>query len=305
MEEVKAISGNSAVGPETFLQTDLTLSENAKTSTSTHISEGRQPQGWMRGAIISKWSFGQVYLGLDETTGQLMAVKQVELNPDATSQEKEKTKEALRILDNEVDIAQHLDHANIVSYLGRHRSSTTMSVFFKYVPSGSISSLMQTYGKLEHSLISSLTRQTLEGLVYLHSKGILHRDLRSNNLLLDHMGTVKISGFGASRRSDSISAIDDTDTMQGSGSIFWMAPEVVRTSGGEYSAKADVWSVGCVALEMFSQQRPWGRAEAVTAAYKLGVMNEVPPISEEVVSEITPEALKFLLECFAMYVRFS
>jgi serine/threonine protein kinase len=305
MEEVNATSGSGAVESNTIPQEDLTIPGTASALTATHVSEGRQPLGWMRGAIISKRSFGQVYLGLDETTGQLMAVKVVKINPHGTSQEKEKTKEALSILDNEIDITQHLDHTNIVSYLGHHRSSDSMSVFFEYVPGCSITSLMQTYGDLREPLISFFTRQTLEGLAYLHSKGILHRDLRCNNLLLDHKGTVKISDFGASRKSDNIYAIDETNIVQDPASVFWMAPEAIRSSGGGYSAKADIWSVGCAALEMFSGQRPWGKDEAITVIYKLGALNQAPPIPEDLASELTPEALKFLLDCFAMYVGFS
>ena len=84
------------------------------------------------------------------------------------------------------------------------------------------------------------------------------------------------------------------------GSVFWMAPEVVRSKGDGYSAKVDIWSLGCVVLEMFAGRRPWGKDEAIGALYKLGSLQEAPPIPDDVSSVISVSAVAFMYNCFEM-----
>ena len=77
-----------------------------------------------------------------------------------------------------------------------------------------------------------------------------------------------------------------------------MAPEVVRSQGMGYSAKVDIWSLGCVVLEMFAGRRPWAKEEAVGAIYKLGSLNQAPPIPDDVATTISAGALSFMFDCF-------
>ncbi|MCJ1236137.1 hypothetical protein MMC14_004114 [Varicellaria rhodocarpa] len=252
----------------------------------------------LRGELIGKGTYGRVYLGINATTGDLLAIKHVEVNPKAAGQDKEKIKELVGSLDQEIDTMQHLEHPNIVQYLGCERREYAISIFLEYIPGGSIGSCLRKHGKFEEGVVSSLTRQTLAGLAYLHTEGILHRDLKADNILLDTDGTCKISDFGISKRSDNIYGNDITNNMQGS--VFWMAPEVVRSQGQGYSAKVDIWSLGCVVLEMFAGRRPWSKEEAIGAIYKLGSLNQAPPIPDDVSSAITAEAVGFMLDCFTI-----
>ncbi|KAL9634517.1 MAG: hypothetical protein Q9204_002973 [Flavoplaca sp. TL-2023a] len=251
-----------------------------------------------RGQLIGKGSYGRVYLGINLTTGDLLAVKQVEVNQRAAGSDKEKMKEMVSALDQEIDTMQHLEHPNIVQYLGCERKEYSISIFLEYISGGSVGSCLRKHGKFEQSLVSSLTRQTLGGLAYLHQEGVLHRDLKADNILLDVDGTCKISDFGISKKTDNIYGNDATNNMQGS--VFWMAPEVVRSQGQGYSAKVDIWSLGCVVLEMFAGRRPWSKDEAIGAIYKLGSLNQAPPIPEEVSAEISAEAVAFMLDCFTI-----
>ena len=208
-----------------------------------------------------------------------------------------------------------LDHVNIVQYLGCERKEYSISIFLEYISGGSVGSCLRKHGKFEESVVSSLTRQTLNGLSYLHSEGILHRDLKADNILLDLDGTCKISDFGISKRSANPYNNDITNSMQGS--VFWMAPEVIRAQsqpGGAlsqsdgvdnvmskgYSAKVDIWSLGCVVLEMFAGRRPWSKEEAIGAIYKLGSLNQAPPIPDDVSSVVGISALSFMYDCFTM-----
>ena len=251
-----------------------------------------------RGELIGKGTYGRVYLGINATTGDVLAIKHVEVNPKAAGQDKDKMKEMVSSLDQEIDTMQHLEHPNIVQYLGCERKEYSISIFLEYISGGSIGSCLRKHGKFEERVVSSLTRQTLAGLSYLHAEGILHRDLKADNILLDTDGTCKISDFGISKRSDNIYGNDITNSMQGS--VFWMAPEVIRSQGQGYSAKVDIWSLGCVVLEMFAGRRPWAKEEAIGAIYKLGSLNQAPPIPDDVSGSISAEAVAFMLDCFTI-----
>lgn len=249
-----------------------------------------------RGQLIGKGSYGRVYLGINLTTGDFLAVKQVEVNQKAAGQDKDKMKEMVAALDQEIDTMQHLEHPNIVQYLGCERKEYSISIFLEYISGGSIGSCYRKHGKFEENLVSSLTKQTLEGLAYLHNEGVLHRDLKADNILLDIDGTCKISDFGISKKTDNIYGNDKSNNMQGS--VFWMAPEVVQGQG--YSAKVDIWSLGCVVLEMFQGKRPWSKEEGIGAIYKLGNLNMAPPIPDDVSSSISAVALGFMFDCFTI-----
>ncbi|GAB7337376.1 hypothetical protein MBLNU457_g2723t1 [Dothideomycetes sp. NU457] len=303
IEQIKPQRGSRLLQLETIPQDTLPVS-------SSHADPLRQPTfKWMRGQLIGKGTFGRVYLGMNTTTGELIAVKQVEVNPKAQNVEPSKIREMVKALDQEIDTMQHLDHVNIVQYLGCERKEFSISIFLEYISGGSIGSCLRKHGKFEESVVSSLTRQTLSGLAYLHREGILHRDLKADNILLDLDGTCKISDFGISKRSRNPYNNDITNSMQGS--VFWMAPEVIRAQSSQssseaeqgtqgYSAKVDIWSLGCVVLEMFAGHRPWSKEEAIGAIYKLGSLNQAPPIPEEVSSVIGPAAVSFMYDCFTM-----
>ncbi|KAJ5046463.1 uncharacterized protein L3040_003706 [Drepanopeziza brunnea f. sp. 'multigermtubi'] len=256
---------------------------------------------WFKGQLIGKGTYGRVYLGMNATTGEFLAVKQVEVSAAAAGKagnDKEKIREMVAALDQEIDTMQHLDHVNIVQYLGCERKEMSISIFLEYISGGSVGSCLRKHGKFEETVVSSLTRQTLSGLAYLHREGILHRDLKADNILLDLDGTCKISDFGISKKTDNIYGNDASNNMQGS--VFWMAPEVVRSQGQGYSAKVDIWSLGCVVLEMFAGRRPWSKEETVGAIYKLGSLNEAPPVPDDVSMNISPVAIAFMADCFTI-----
>jgi len=316
IEQVKPQRGSRLITNLDTIPQDTIPAANVQ-----HVNRGYPPERqptfkWMRGQLIGKGTFGRVYLGMNTTTGELLAVKQVEVNPKAQNVDPAKIREMVKALDIEIDTMQHLDHVNIVQYLGCERKEFSISIFLEYISGGSVGSCLRKHGKFEEPVVSSLTRQTLNGLAYLHSEGILHRDLKADNILLDLDGTCKISDFGISKRSADPYINDITNSMQGS--VFWMAPEVIRAQSQAlgpadlsrpydaqaynqgYSAKVDIWSLGCVVLEMFAGRRPWSKEEAIGAIYKLGSLNQAPPIPDDVSSVVGPAALSFMYDCFTM-----
>lgn len=247
---------------------------------------------WIKGEMIGKGSFGAVYLSFNVTTGEMMAVKQVEV-PKYSSQN-QMVKDMVDALKSEVATLKDLDHLNIVQYLGSEIRGNIYSLFLEYVAGGSVGSLIRLYGRFDEPLIRHLNIQVLKGLAYLHSKGILHRDMKADNLLLDQDGVCKISDFGISKKSKDIYSNSDM-TMRGT--VFWMAPEMVDTKQG-YSAKVDIWSLGCVVLEMFAGKRPWSNLEVVAAMFKIGKAKSAPPIPEDVYPLISTSGKQFLDCCF-------
>ncbi len=267
------------------------------TSAESPLSDTSPPKPvfkWVKGDLIGKGTYGRVYLALNATTGEMIAVKQVELPRTASDREDSRQKGVVAALKSEIETLKDLDHPHIVSYLGFEETTTFLSIFLEYVPGGSVGSCLRKHGKFEEPTIKSFLHQILDGLAYLHSKGILHRDLKADNILVDFEGICKISDFGTVRRSDDI--YGNVENMSLQGSIFWMAPEVVSLSKKGYSAKIDIWSLGCVVLEMFAGRRPWSDDEAVQAMFKIGAERKAPPIPADV--KLSKQAAHFLKNCF-------
>lgn len=257
---------------------------------------------WVKGELIGKGSFGKVYLALNATAGEMIAVKQVEVPQTTSDKSSEKQKEMIDTLHSEVETMKDLDHFNIVQYLGFEALPDFYNLFLEYVPGGSVGSALRKHGRFEETVIKSFTRQVLDALSYLHSCGILHRDLKSDNLLIDLDGVCKISDFGISKKSRDIYTNDAEMSMQGT--IFWMAPEVihnvVHNEKQGYSAKVDIWSLGCVVLEMFAGRRPWSNDEAIGAMYKLGNARLAPPIPEDTIPFVSEDGKDIINKCFTI-----
>lgn len=168
---------------------------------------------------------------------------------------------------SETSLFKSLDHPNIVHYIDTEVDIDKRRIYIilEYVPAGSVLCLLERFGPLDEKIVRIYTIQILEGLKYLHSKGIVHNDLKCSNVLVDNDATIKLSDFGISKRvsfSDA-STEENNDSITGGkeypnslkGSSYWMAPEVARQAG--YNASADIWSLGCVMIEMKTGVPPW------------------------------------------------
>ncbi|KAI0033411.1 kinase-like protein [Vararia minispora EC-137] len=249
---------------------------------------------WVRGELIGKGNFGRVYLAMNVTTGEMIAVKQVEIPRTASDKNDTRQMNVVDALKLESETLKDLDHPNIVQYLGFEETATFLSIFLEYVPGGSIGGCLRKYGRFEENVTKSFTGQILAGLEYLHSKGILHRDMKADNILVETSGVCKISDFGISKRTDDINGQNVLTAMQGT--VFWMAPEVVNTGKRGYNYKVDIWSLGCVVLEMWAGERPWKREEAMAVIVKLYSSKQAPPVPKGI--RLSEEADDFRRLCF-------
>ncbi|CAJ0631016.1 144_t:CDS:10 [Entrophospora sp. SA101] len=233
---------------------------------------------WIKGSLIGMGSFGSVYLGLNAVTGELMAVKQVEL-PTGQSANEERKQAMLDALQREIALLKDLHHENIVQYLGSQHDKMTLNIFLEYVPGGSVTTMINNYGPLKEKLIKSFVKQILQGLNYLHEKDIIHRDIKGANVLVDSRGKIKISDFGISKKvEDQFMEATSAHRPSLQGSVFWMAPEVVKQTA--YTSKVDIWSLGCLIVEMFTGDHPFPEFNQMQAMFKIGSEScapEIPP----------------------------
>ncbi|KAK5704853.1 ATP binding [Elasticomyces elasticus] len=236
---------------------------------------------YMKGEMIGQGSFGTVYLALHAVTAELMAVKQVEMPSGNNNAMDAKRNNMIEALNHEITLLRDLRHPNIVQYLGSNSDEQHLNIFLEYVAGGSVASMLVNYGSLPEGLIANFVRQILCGLAYLHSEEIIHRDIKGANILVDNKGTVKISDFGISKRVEASTLLTQNSggvvapgkraggpRVSLQGSVFWMAPEVVRQTA--YTKKADIWSLGCLVVEMFTGSHPHPNCTQLQAIFKIG-----------------------------------
>jgi serine/threonine protein kinase len=128
----------------------------------------------------------------------------------------------------------------------------TIDVLLEYVPGGTLKSILQKYENLEIPIIKKYGKQLLSGLMYLHGNKIIHRDLKPANVLINQDGILKLTDFGSCRE---FGDLEVSISRSLKGSPYWMAPEVVKMEGHSFSA--DIWSFGCMLIEMISGRPPW------------------------------------------------
>eukprot|EP00850_Spirogloea_muscicola_P008326 SM000044S15973 [mRNA] locus=s44:300793:305193:+ [translate_table: standard] len=243
---------------------------------------------WTRGHLLGEGAYGKVYMGLDQSTGKLMAVKQLKL------QESSEKAAHLAALEREIELYKQMRHEHIVGYIDMERDEATDSlyVFLEYASGGSIHSMLEKFGIFSESLVRVYTRQLLLGLEYLHAQNIIHRDIKGGNVLVD-CGIVKLADFGASKAHHEGTITDGCKSIRGS--VFWMAPEVIKAAG--YGRRADIWSVGGTVIEMLTGMHPWPEIDNTwSAIFQIAKTQTGPPIPPNCSSE----AKDFLSLCFKL-----
>ncbi|CAI0551329.1 unnamed protein product [Linum tenue] len=246
------------------------------------------PIRYRKGELIGCGAFGQVYMGMNLDSGELLAIKQVLIAANGAS--KERAQAHVKDLEEEVKLLKNLSHTNIVRYLGTVREEESLNILLEFVPGGSISSLLGKFGPFPEAVIRTYTEQLLLGLEYLHSNGIMHRDIKGANILVDNKGCIKLADFGASKQVVELATISGAKSMKGT--PYWMAPEVIRQTGHSFSA--DIWSVGCTVIEMATGKPPWSQQyQEVAALFHIGSTKSHPEIPEH----LSDDAKDFLLKC--------
>ncbi|KAL6950942.1 hypothetical protein ACO0QE_000224 [Hanseniaspora vineae] len=189
---------------------------------------------------IGHGAYGVVYRALNKINNTELAIKIINFDDD----------EVLTDQMNEIDLLKNLKHENIVKYQGFIQKTHKLYILLEYCSNGSLRDLikLQTTGCLNETLAKHYVKQTLHGLQYLHDQGVIHRDIKAANLLLDHNNNVKLADFGVSTKVTHIA-------MTCVGSPNWMAPEILLGQGA--TIKCDIWSVGATVVEMLTGNPPF------------------------------------------------
>uniref|UniRef100_A0A158RED3 Protein kinase domain-containing protein n=1 Tax=Hydatigena taeniaeformis TaxID=6205 RepID=A0A158RED3_HYDTA len=259
-------------------------------------SEYRYREGvdWLLGPFLGKGAFSLCYQARDIRTGTLMAVKRLRFVGDSSAE----AMEQLVTAREEVEIMRRLYHPNVLRLFGiaYNPEKKHVDIFVEWMPGGSITSLLNQYGAFTEPVSLAYILQVVRGISCLHKHGILHRDLKGANLLVDCTGSVvRISDFGASARLGSQGSVAGQFQGQVIGTFAFMAPEVLR--GETYGRACDIWSVGCCLLEMLSGKPPWNDSR-LTNQYALMftiASTDQPPSYPK---SISPSVKQFLDSCF-------
>ncbi|XP_043992228.1 mitogen-activated protein kinase kinase kinase kinase 3-like isoform X7 [Gambusia affinis] len=213
---------------------------------------------------IGSGTYGDVYKARNVNTGELAAIKVIKLEPG----------EDFAVVQQEILMMKDCKHSNIVAYFGSYLRRDKLWISMEYCGGGSLQDIYHVTGPLSESQIAYMSRETLQGLYYLHSKGKMHRDIKGANILLTDNGYVKLADFGVSAQITATLAKRKSFI----GTPYWMAPEVaaVERKGG-YNQLCDIWAVGITAIELAELQPPMFDLHPMRALFLMTKSNFQPP----------------------------
>lgn len=232
---------------------------------------------------IGQGASGGVYTAFEINTSRSVAIKQMNL-------EQQPKKE---LIINEILVMRESSHKNIVNFIDSYLHKGDLWVVMEFMEGGSLTEVV-TYNMMNEGQIGAVCRETLLGLQHLHDKGVIHRDIKSDNVLLSLRGDIKLTDFGYCAQINE----DQNKRTTMVGTPYWMAPEVI--SRKEYGPKIDVWSLGIMAIEMIEGEPPYLNESPIRALYLI-VTNGTPRLKDP--ESLSPTIKSFLEWCLKVDVE--
>jgi serine/threonine protein kinase/tetratricopeptide (TPR) repeat protein len=229
---------------------------------------------------LGKGGMGRVYKVLDAEVKEKVALKI--LKPEIAADE-----ETIERFRNELRFARKISHKNVCRMYDLSRELGTQFITMEYVEGENLKSLMRRMGQFSIGKAVSVARQACEGLAQAHQLGVVHRDLKPQNIMIDNDGNVRIMDFGIAR---SLKGKGITDARVMIGTPEYMSPEQV--DGAEADGRADIYALGVVLYEMLTGKVPFEGDTALSIALKH--KTEIPHDPRELNPQI-PETLSALI----------
>lgn len=239
------------------------------------------------GRRIGSGSYSTVYKGCDVNTGELVAIKVVDLFRlgSVSKQSCRNLRDRLRV---EINIAKTTIHPNLVNLIDVFEVDDCVYLIFEYCNGGDLGKFLKDKGRLSENEASDFLKQIVDGMMYLSDNNIIHRDLKPQNILLcssddeKSTPTLKIADFGFAKQS---SPEDLSTTI--CGSPLYMAPEVLKRC--PYTSKADLWSLGVILYEMVTGTRP------ITARSEMELVHNIRHNKIRIPSYLSDECKSLLM----------
>lgn len=244
------------------------------------VSVGNPKERYTLIGQIGQGASGCVMTAIDNDTDMLVAIKQMNLAQQSNKE----------FILNEILVMRENRHPNVVNYLDSYLVDNQLWVVMEYLQGGNLTDIVVDTRMDEHQ-ISTVCREVLLALEFLHKNQVIHRDIKSDNILLGIDGSVKLTDFGFCAQ---LAEQNKRTTMVGT--PYWMAPELVKRSDADgYGPKVDIWSLGIMAIEMIEGEPPYLNMNPVRALYLIETTGK-PEINRSSLSETFQDFLDCCLE---------